>query len=110
MTKVHFPFLSIPSHIWFELDRVGQTCDVTEVHVPFSGIPSHIWSELGCVGYTCDVTKAHVPFSGIPSNQLVFENRPTKLQLTPTVQTAKTTLGHSSTVKARDSAYEVSMQ
>ncbi|KAK7094377.1 coiled-coil domain-containing protein 180-like isoform X2 [Littorina saxatilis] len=43
---------------------------------------------------------------GLPSNQLVLENRPTKLQLTPTVQTAKTTLGQSSTVKARDSAYE----
>ncbi|XP_076436919.1 coiled-coil domain-containing protein 180-like isoform X2 [Babylonia areolata] len=43
---------------------------------------------------------------GIPCNQLVLENRPTKLQLTPTVQTAKTTLGHSATVKARDSAYE----
>lgn len=43
---------------------------------------------------------------GIPSNQLVAENRPTKLQLTPTVQTAKTSLAHSATVKARDSAYE----
>ncbi|KAL8612782.1 hypothetical protein ACOMHN_033452 [Nucella lapillus] len=43
---------------------------------------------------------------GIPSNQLVSENRPSKQQLTPTVQTAKTTLGHSATAKARDSAYE----
>ncbi|KAK7495731.1 hypothetical protein BaRGS_00012951, partial [Batillaria attramentaria] len=43
---------------------------------------------------------------GMPLNQLVAENRPSKLQLTPTVQTSKTTLGHSSTVKARDSAYE----
>lgn len=42
---------------------------------------------------------------GMPSNQLVAENRPAKPLLTPTVQTAKTTLGHSSTVKARDSAY-----
>jgi hypothetical protein len=30
------------------------------------------------------------------------------MQLTPPVQTTKTSLGHSATVKARDSAYEVS--
>jgi hypothetical protein len=45
--------------------------------------------------------------AGMPSNMLVAENRPTKMQLTPPVQTTKTSLGHSATVKARDSAYEV---
>ena len=44
---------------------------------------------------------------GIPSNQLVAENRPGKVSMTGTVQTSKTTLGHSATVKARDTAYEV---
>ncbi|XP_025113780.1 coiled-coil domain-containing protein 180-like isoform X2 [Pomacea canaliculata] len=43
---------------------------------------------------------------GFPSNQLVLENRPNKIQLTPAINTAKITLGHSSTIKARDMAYE----
>ena len=44
---------------------------------------------------------------GVPSNQLVIEGRPSKLQVSPTVPTKKTTLAHSATVKARDKAYLV---
>lgn len=43
---------------------------------------------------------------GIPSNQFVVEGRPSRLQVTPTVNTRKTTLAHSAVVKARDKAYE----
>ncbi|RUS87186.1 hypothetical protein EGW08_005026 [Elysia chlorotica] len=43
---------------------------------------------------------------GIPSNQFVLEGRPSRLQVTPTVNTRKTTLAHSAVVKARDKAYE----
>ncbi|XP_035827051.1 coiled-coil domain-containing protein 180 [Aplysia californica] len=42
---------------------------------------------------------------GVPSNQFVVEGRPSKLQVTPTIPTRKTTLAHSATVKARDKAY-----
>ncbi|GFO20003.1 coiled-coil domain-containing protein 180-like [Plakobranchus ocellatus] len=43
---------------------------------------------------------------GIPSNQFVIEGRPSRLQVTPTVNTRKTTLAHSAVIKARDKAYE----
>ncbi|KAK3801077.1 hypothetical protein RRG08_027281 [Elysia crispata] len=43
---------------------------------------------------------------GIPSNQFVVEGRPSRLQVTPTVNTRKTTLAHSAVIKARDKAYE----
>ncbi|XP_033732294.1 coiled-coil domain-containing protein 180-like isoform X1 [Pecten maximus] len=44
-------------------------------------------------------------WTGIPNNELVVGTPPTKVQTTASVTTAKTTLGHSSVVKARDSAY-----
>ncbi|XP_069121816.1 LOW QUALITY PROTEIN: coiled-coil domain-containing protein 180-like [Argopecten irradians] len=43
---------------------------------------------------------------GIPNNELVVGSPPAKVQTTASVTTAKTTLGHSSVVKARDSAYQ----
>ncbi|XP_021341706.1 coiled-coil domain-containing protein 180-like isoform X3 [Mizuhopecten yessoensis] len=42
---------------------------------------------------------------GIPNNELVVGSPPAKSQTTASVTTAKTTLGHSSVVKARDAAY-----
>lgn len=44
---------------------------------------------------------------GIPSNELVIEGVVSKPQLTPSVTTAKTTLGHSATVAARATSYRV---
>lgn len=44
---------------------------------------------------------------GIPSNELVIEGVVSKPQLTPSVTTAKTTLGHSATVAARATSYKV---
>jgi hypothetical protein len=46
-------------------------------------------------------------FLGIPSNELVIEGVVSKPQLTPSVTTAKTTLGHSATVAARATSYKV---
>ena len=45
--------------------------------------------------------------AGIPSNQFVVAGRPSRLQVTSTVNTRKTTLAHSAVIKARDKAYEV---
>ena len=48
--------------------------------------------------------------TGIPSNELNIENTGGKVQLTASVTTAKTTLGHSATITARDKAYQVKMK
>ena len=45
-------------------------------------------------------------WTGIPSNELVIEGVVSKPQLTPSVTTAKTTLGHSATVAARATSYK----
>ncbi|WAR30538.1 CC180-like protein [Mya arenaria] len=42
----------------------------------------------------------------LPSNDLVSGDKPGKVQLTASVTTAKTTLGHSATMKTRDEAYQ----
>lgn len=44
---------------------------------------------------------------GIPNNELVIGDSPSKVTMTASVTTAKTTLGHSATVTARDIAYQV---
>jgi hypothetical protein len=44
---------------------------------------------------------------GIPNNELVIEDSPSRVTMTASVTTAKTTLGHSATVTARDTAYQV---
>lgn len=44
--------------------------------------------------------------TGIPSNVLQLET-PSKVQQTASVTTAKTTLGHSATVNARDKVFQV---
>ncbi|CAL1536576.1 unnamed protein product [Lymnaea stagnalis] len=43
---------------------------------------------------------------GVPSNQFVLGGMPSQLELTATVATKKTTLAHSSTIQARDKAYQ----
>ncbi|KAK3086983.1 hypothetical protein FSP39_000010 [Pinctada imbricata] len=45
-------------------------------------------------------------WNGLPNNELVIGDKPSKGTLTASVATAKTTLGHSAAIKARDSAYQ----
>ncbi|XP_077986671.1 coiled-coil domain-containing protein 180-like [Glandiceps talaboti] len=45
-------------------------------------------------------------WQGIPSNEFVLTDPPTQPDLTASVTTAKTTLGHAALVEARDSAYQ----
>ncbi|XP_061169622.1 coiled-coil domain-containing protein 180-like isoform X3 [Saccostrea echinata] len=45
-------------------------------------------------------------WQGIASNELVIGESPSKVTLTASVTTAKTTLGHSATTTARDTAYQ----
>ncbi|XP_071097132.1 coiled-coil domain-containing protein 180-like [Haliotis cracherodii] len=45
-------------------------------------------------------------WTGLPSNELVVGPKPTKAEKTASVTTAKTTLGHSATIAARDQAYK----
>ncbi|XP_056009695.1 coiled-coil domain-containing protein 180-like isoform X3 [Ostrea edulis] len=45
-------------------------------------------------------------WTGIPNNELVIGDSPSKVTMTASVTTAKTTLGHSATVTARDIAYQ----
>ncbi|XP_070532747.1 coiled-coil domain-containing protein 180-like [Ptychodera flava] len=47
---------------------------------------------------------------GMPSNQLVIADRPEQVDLTASVTTAKTTLGHAAAVEARDNAYKEYLQ
>lgn len=44
---------------------------------------------------------------GTPNNELVIEEPPSKVTLTASITTAKTTLGQSATITARESAYQV---
>ncbi|XP_041370743.1 coiled-coil domain-containing protein 180-like [Gigantopelta aegis] len=44
-------------------------------------------------------------WKGIPNNEFVVDPKPSKTVLTPSVTTTSTTLGHRSTINARDSAY-----
>lgn len=45
---------------------------------------------------------------GLPGNELVSGEKPATAQETASVTTAKTTLAHHATMKARDQAYQVS--
>nr|KAG5705812.1 hypothetical protein BaRGS_027471 [Batillaria attramentaria] len=82
----------------------AETCAVEHAKTLLDALPRLAEQQL--VQYDGLLVVDDVEKGRMPLNQLVAENRPSKLQLTPTVQTSKTTLGHSSTVKARDSAYE----
>lgn len=44
---------------------------------------------------------------GTPNNELVIEEPPSKVTLTASITTAKTTLGQSATITARETAYQV---
>ena len=44
---------------------------------------------------------------GIPNNELVIGESPSKVSMTASITTAKTTLGQSATITARDAAYQV---
>ncbi|KAL3871453.1 hypothetical protein ACJMK2_039450 [Sinanodonta woodiana] len=52
------------------------------------------------------VPRGQSTWSGIPANELVAAPIPSKVQLTPTVTTFKTTLGHSAAIAARDKSYQ----
>lgn len=45
---------------------------------------------------------------GLPGSELVSDEKPASAQETASVTTAKTTLAHHATMKARDQAYQVS--
>ena len=51
--------------------------------------------------------KFDMSYTGIPKDELVLEKKDKKQKMSASVQTAKTTLGHSATESARDSAYKV---
>ncbi|KAK3581902.1 hypothetical protein CHS0354_024214 [Potamilus streckersoni] len=52
------------------------------------------------------VPRGQSTWPGIPANELVVGPVPSKVQLTPSVTTFKTTLGHSATTAARDKSYQ----